>query len=126
MVKEFGVQLDVGPSAQDRIDQCHTELADVRFGALCQLLLQALEPSNHTNPIILPDLLKDAAGHCSDGRDFLKFIVSHGVPRGLGEALDEAVYRISDESIPYKALTSAIEVSVFGQRAAVNRISNSF
>lgn len=109
MVSNFRVQLEVGPGSQDRIDQYHTELADVRFGALCQLLLQAFEPSNHSNPVILPDLLKDTTSLHANCHDFLKFIVSHGVPHGLGDALDDAVYSISDDSAAYKDLISEIE-----------------
>lgn len=112
MVSNSRIQVDVAPGSQDRIDQYHAELADIRLGTLCQLLLQAFEPSNHKIPVVLPDLLKDATRLFTNCHDFLKFFASHGVPHGFGDALSEAVYPISDDSSACEDLIVEIKSDV--------------
>ena len=122
-ILNFGVQLKVGPVTQHWFDEYHTDLADVRLRALFQLLLEAFERRKDSSPFDVPTLLQDAAKSHADVGQLLKFLVAHGVPRGLGEALEEAVHRISDGSESHKALIGAIEVSVFGKRVAINHLS---
>lgn len=109
MVEQLSVQPVVGPSIQDRINEYHAELADVRFRILCQLLLEAFHHRDDAVAVFLPDLLKDSASRHTDSNEFLEFVVRHGCPRGLGEALDEAVYSVSDSSEPYLNLIEVIE-----------------
>lgn len=123
MSAKFGVEPEVLPGSQKRVDEYHAELADIRFRALCNLLLEAFEHRDDSLPVLGVDLLKDAARHHADCNQFLKFVVAHGVPSGLGEWLEEAVECEVVRTPVYREFVELIErpipVDVF--RAYVNR-----